>query len=120
MNTNLYFMNDNYTLSFLRWFIHNSAFCDDSVLIQLFEYVRKMGIITVSNNRIHLSMFSYRKFFEDFLNLMGIECKLVLQELPDGQAELYFSQNKLVPFYSTASIGTLALTSIYQKIVSNP
>lgn len=132
MNTNLYFMHDNHALSFLRWFVYNTTFSDDSVLIQLFEYVRKMGMITVSNNRIHLSMFSYRKFFEDlknpvhlqsfedFLNLMGIECKLVLQELPDGQAELYFSQNKLVPFYSTASSGTLALTSLYQKIVSNP
>lgn len=113
-------MDNEYVLPFLRWLINNTVFSDDSVLIQLFEYVRKMGIITVSNNRIHLSMFSYRKFFEDFLNLMGIECKLVLQELPDGQAELYFSQNKLVPFYSTASSGTLALTSLYQKIVSNP
>lgn len=128
MNTNLYFMNDNHTLSFLRWFIHNSTFCDDSVLIQLFEYVRKMDMITVG----HDLLYSNRNFFEDlknpvylhnfedFLNLMGIECKLVLKELPDGQVELYFSQNKLVPFYSTASSGTLALTSLYQKIVSDP
>lgn len=50
---------------------------------------------------------------------MGIECKLVLQELPDGQVELYFSHKKLVPFYSATSSGTLALTSLYQKIVSN-
>ena len=128
MNTNLYFMNVNHTLSFLRWFIHNSTFCDDSVLIQLFEYVRKMGMITVGHDLLYsnrnfledLKNPVYLQSFEDFLNLMGIECKLVLQELPDGQAELYFSQNKLVPFYSTASSGTLALTSLYQKIVSNP
>ncbi len=44
---------------------------------------------------------------------------MVLQELPDGQVELYFSHKKLVPFYRTASSGTLALTSLYQKIVSN-
>lgn len=49
---------------------------------------------------------------------MGIECKLVLKELPDGQVELYFDHKKLVPFYSTASSGTLALTNLYQKIVS--
>ena len=30
-----------------------------------------------------------------------------------------FSHKKLVPFYRTASSGTLALTSLYQKIVSN-
>ena len=114
-------------LPFLRWLINNTAFSDDSVLIRLSKYVRKMCMITVG----HDLLYSNRNFlenlknqvhlqnFEDFLNLMGIECKLVLQELPDGQVELYFSQSKLVPFYSTASSGTLALTSLYQKIVSN-
>ena len=120
-------MDNEYVLPFLRWLINNTAFSDDSVLIQLFEYVRKMDMITVgndllySNRNFHENLKNpvYLHNFEDFLNVMGIECKLVLQELPDGQAELYFSQNKLVPFCSTASSGTLALTSLYQKIVSN-
>lgn len=132
VNTNRYVnkdeMDNEYVLPFLRWLINNTAFSDDSLLIQLFEYVRKMGMITVGNDLLYsnrnflenLKNPVYLHNFEDFLNLMGIECKLVLQELPDGQAELYFSQNKLVPFYSTASSGTLALTSLYQKIVSNP
>jgi hypothetical protein len=38
---------------------------------------------------------------------MGIECKLVLEKLPDGQKELYFAHEKLVPFYENASSGTL-------------
>lgn len=121
-------MDNEYVLPFLRWLINNTAFSDDSVLIQLSKYVRKMDMITVG----HDLLYSNRNFlenlknpvylhnFEDFLNLMGIECKLVLKELPDGQVELYFAHNKLVPFYSTASSGTLALTSLYQKIVSNP
>lgn len=131
VNTNRYLkkdeMDNEYVLPFLRWLINNTAFSDDSVLIRLSKYVRKMDMITVG----HDLLYSNRNFlenlknpvylhnFEDFLNVMGIECKLVLQGLPDGQAELYFSQNKLVPFYSTASSGTLALTSLYQKIVSN-
>lgn len=132
VNTNRYLkkdeMDNEYVLPFLRWLINNTAFSDDSVLIQLSKYVRKMGMITVGNDLLYsnrnflenLKNPVYLQSFEDFLNLMGIECKLVLQELPDGQVELYFSQNKLVPFYSTASSGTLALTSLYQKIVSNP
>ena len=132
VNTNRYLnkdeMDNEYVLPFLRWLINNTAFSDDSVLIQLSKYVRKMGMITVGNDLLYsnrnffenLKNPAYLHNFEDFLNLMGIECKLVLQELPDGQVELYFSQNKLVPFYSTASSGTLALTSLYQKIVSNP
>lgn len=131
VNTNRYVnkdeMDNEYVLPFLRWLINNTAFSDDSVLIQLFEYVRKMDMITVGHDLLYsnrnffenLKNPAYLHNFEDFLNLMGIECKLVLQELPDGQVELYFSQNKLVPFYSTASSGTLALTSLYQKIVSN-
>lgn len=127
MNTNLYFMHDNHALSFLRWFVYNTTFSDDSVLIQLFEYVRKMDLITVGHDLLcsNRNFFEdlknpiYLQSFEDFLNLMGIECKLVLQKLPDGQVELYFSHKKLVPFYRTASSGTLALTSLYQKIVSN-
>ena len=131
VNTNHYVnkdeMDNEYVLPFLRWLINNTAFSDDSVLIQLFEYVRKMDMITVGHDLLYsnrnffenLKNPAYLHNFEDFLNLMGIECKLVLQELPDGQVELYFSQNKLVPFYSTASSGTLALTSLYQKIVSN-
>ena len=121
-------MDNEYVLPFLRWLINNTAFSDDSVLIQLSKYVRKMDMITVG----HDLLYSNRNFlenlknpvylhnFEDFLNLMGIECKLVLKELPDGQVELYFAHKKLVPFYRTASSGTLALTSLYQKIVSNP
>ena len=131
VNTNRYLnkdeMDNEYVLPFLRWLINNTVFSDDSVLIQLFEYVRKMGMITVGNDLLYsnrnflenLKNPVYLHNFEDFLNLMGIECKLVLQELPDGQDELYFSHKKLVPFYSTASSGTLALTSLYQKIVSN-
>lgn len=131
VNTNRYVnkdeMDNEYVLPFLRWLINNTAFSDDSVLIQLFEYVRKMGMITVGNDLLYsnrnflenLKNPVYLHNFEDFLNLMGIECKLVLQELPDGQVELYFAHKKLVPFYSTASSGTLALTSLYQKIVSN-
>lgn len=131
VNTNRYVnkdeMDNEYVLPFLRWLINNTAFSDDSVLIQLFEYVRKMDMITVGHDLLYsnrnffenLKNPAYLHNFEDFLNLMGIECKLVLQKLPDGQVELYFSQNKLVPFYSTASSGTLALTSLYQKIVSN-
>ena len=130
VNTNRYLIQDNGVLPFLRWLINNTSFSYNSVLIKLSEYVNKMELITVGNNRIESSTIDYRKFFEDlknqvhlqnfedFLNLMGIECKLVLQELPDGQVELYFAHKKLVPFYSTASSGTLALTSLYQKIVS--
>lgn len=57
------------------------------------------------------------KDLEDFLNGMGIICKLVLKKLPDGQRELYFSHEKLVSFYETASSGTLALVDMYRRLI---
>lgn len=68
VNTNRYVnkdeMDNEYVLPFLRWLINNTAFSDDSVLIQLFEYVRKMDMITVGNDLLY----SNRNFLENLKN----------------------------------------------------
>lgn len=116
-------------LPFLRWLISNVAFKNDSPLIRLANYVRRMMMITVGNGmqyrggRFNQNFYESLenperlKDFEDFLNAMGIECKLVLEKLPDGQRELYFSHEKLVPFYENASSGTLALAELYRRLI---
>ena len=98
-------------LPFLRWMISNVALKNDSALIKLSNYARRMMMITVGNGmryrpgRLNQGFYESLenperlKDFEDFLNAMGIECKLVLKKLPDGQRELYFSHERLVPFY---------------------
>ena len=116
-------------LPFLRWLISNVALKKDSALIRLSNYVRRMMMITVGNGRQYrfgrLNQNFYEslenpeclKDFEDFLNAMGIVCKLVLKKLPDGQRELYFAHEQLVPFYENASSGTLALAELYRRLV---
>lgn len=116
-------------LPFLRWLISNVALNNDSILIKLANYTRRMLMITVGNARLRIPRRMNDTFYElledadrlkdleDFLNEMGIECKLVLQKLPDGQRELYFEHEKLVPFYETASSGTLALVDLYRRLV---
>lgn len=116
-------------LSFLRWLIGNVALKSDSILIYLANYVRRMAMITVGNEmpyrmrRVGSAFFESLeneerlKDLEDFLNAMGIECKLVLKKLPDGQSELYFAHEKLVPFYLNASSGTLALVDLYRRLI---
>ncbi len=116
-------------LSFLRWLISNVAFGNDSLLLKLSDYVRRMAMITVSNimlirpERMNSAFYEALKKpemlrdFEEFLNAMGIECRLILKELPDGQKELYFAHERLVPFYGNASSGTLALVNLYRKFV---
>lgn len=48
---------------------------------------------------------------------MGIECRLVIKRLPDGLRQLYFRHHRLVPFYETASSGTLALVHLYRRLI---
>ena len=116
-------------LPFLRWLISNVALSIDSILIKLANYAQRMLMITVGNgiSRIPRRMNdSFYELLEDsnrltdleyFLNEMGIACKLILQKLPDGQRELYFEHEKLVPFYETASSGTLALVDLYRRLI---
>ncbi len=115
------------SLPFIRWLISNSALTTNSVLLKLDDYVRRMSILTVG------SMVSYRpkrmydnffeiledknelREFEEFLNLMGVECCLVYKKLPDGQNELYLKHKRLIPFFENASSGTFALFNLYRR-----
>ena len=95
-------------LPFLRWLISNVALKND----MQYRFGRmNQGFYESLENPDRL------KDFEDFLNAMGIECKLVLKKLPDGQRELYFAHEQLVPFYENASSGTLALAELYRRLV---
>jgi len=116
-------------LPFLRWLISNVALGNDSILIKLANYARRMLMVTAGNGMLKMPRRMNGSFYElledsnrlkdleDFLNEVGIECKLILKKLPDGQRELYFWHEKLVPFYETASSGTLALVDLYRRLI---
>lgn len=102
---------DMQQISFLRWVINNIALKSDSVLLRVEDYTKNMVMMTTSGvvgfriRKMYDNFFEYLeddrklKEFEEFINYIGIECKLVLKKLPDGQSELYFKHNKLVSFY---------------------
>lgn len=113
-------------LPFLRWLISNVALEKESILIQLANYSGKMLMTTAVNKGA--SRWNSTAFFdslsdsrklgdlEEFLNTMGVECKLVWRKLPDGHGQLYFAHDRLVPFDVNASSGTLALVDLYRRI----
>lgn len=121
--------NTEATLPFLRWLISNVALSSDSILIRLANYVRSMQFLTVGNEfptrfRKIGSIFSLPidnsenlQDLENFLNAMGIDCRLALRELPDGHKKLYFAHDRLIPFFETASSGTLALVDLYRRFI---
>lgn len=113
-------------IPFFRWLTANIALSPDSVLIKLYNFIRKMKIAPayqLGMSRI-ASKFFYDSLedkaalrdFEAFLNVMGVECELVCEKLPDGQNQLYFKHKTLIPFVETASSGTLALTTLYRRL----
>ncbi len=113
-------------LPFLRWLVSNVALDNSSIIIRLANYVRRMTMVTVSNGIRSRALAPYfydsledplrLNDLEEFLNIMGIDCKLKLVKLPDGHNQLYFSHERLVPFSETASSGTLALVDLYRRI----
>lgn len=119
--------NNNHLLFFLKWLITNTVFLDDSVILKLYNYINKMSIVILNQHlqnrpsRINdiffenLSESDNLKEFEDFLNTMGINCRLVLEKMPDDKYQLYFKNDKLIPFFENASSGTLAITNLYRR-----
>lgn len=112
------------TLPFLRWLISNVASESNSILMQIGSYSRRM-VSTTASNRLTLgfntnfydSLEDPKRLadLEEFLNAMGVDCRLTWRKLPEGHGQLYFSHNKLVPF-ETASSGTLSLVDLYRKL----
>ena len=97
-------------------------------MIKLMDYISNMMFITVGSNFfrpkiVYDNFFEYLekdnelRNFEIFLNEMGVQCQLELLKLPDGQRQVYFKHNTLVPFFENASSGTIALTNIYRRLI---
>lgn len=123
------------SLPFLRWLINNTAMEQNSVLLKLADFVSQMAAMGTGFGIGVNSAFSRSRRikdvfvetledpealndFESFLNVMGVECKLKVQRLPDGKPELYFDHLKPLPFFENASSGTTALVQIYRVISS--
>ncbi len=117
-------------IPFIRYLLYNSALLDTSVLVRFEKFVSGMRKYTVSDQQYSrrrpplnqyftefLSRNNNLKDFEMFLNTMGVECKLQLKEIAEDQKELYFVHNRLIPFFRTASSGTLSLVDFYRRFV---
>ena len=118
-------------IPFLRFILNNTILKTDSVLVKLEDYVQRMRFFSVTN-QIHRGMntgimvpftdYLEKKDnlldFEDFLNIMCIECKLRTIKTIEGHYELYFDCKNPIPFFENASSGTLSLVNFYRRYVA--
>lgn len=121
---------DNTQVPFLRYILNNAALMPNSVLNKLEDFVRRIRVSVVSNVIFPISRFNmpFNEYlaesdnlqkFQDFLNVMGVECKLAVIRSADGQNELFFKHKSLIPFYENASSGTLTLSAFYRRLLAN-
>ena len=119
--------------AFLKWTLDHMALDENSVLLKLTDYVNGMSRITADYREFSLLSNTVEEqnfyqlleknhnlqHFEDFLNVMGIECKLKLKKMLNRQRNLYFVYDRMIPFLENASSGILMLTELYYRILSN-
>ncbi len=107
----------------LRYIIHNTIQFEPSVIYKLSKFIRGMRFANSSLN-ISKNIIQNKKYlleegeldkFQKFLNLYGVECKLILLDQPDGEKEIYFDHKKPLHFIKTMSSGTAELTRFYLK-----
>lgn len=113
---------------FLGRLFSHASFPESSPMEKLRTFISKMHGFNVSE-QTNLFRPATSKFYqslvgdnlrrlEDFLNAMGVSCRLESKILPDGTNELYFCHARPVPFYQTASSGTLSLFHLYRRVVA--
>lgn len=122
-------------MPFIRWLINNTDTEFNSLLRRFRSFCRSIEMMSVKNTRaLSLPRFGLPynyilrnlvkrdkiKELENFLNVMGVECQLVIKELPNDEYELYFYHDTLVPFFQTASSGTMALFELYRRYFAGP
>lgn len=121
---------DNDQVPLIRFLLNNAAILPESPIRRLEDFVSRMMVLGVVAQLKNISpwMKSSPRFidlcerrnlqeFQEFLNIMGIECSLVSMKMPDGSSEIYFAHKKPVPFIETASSGTLSLMNLYMRFI---
>lgn len=113
----------NYRIPLLRYIANNSVLDEKSPIRQLMDFVGSMlwfRRVDKSNNFMGLQSnvekiddFIIQKNlteeFERFLNENQVDEKIEVRKTPDGRGNLYFKHQRPIPFFETASSGTLAL-----------
>lgn len=114
---------------FLRYILNNAALNKKDILVKLEDYVQRMrysatgksmrGYAINSKFNEYLGEEDNKQDFENFLNMMGVDCRLKLIENIEGRKELYFDYKRPLPFYENASSGTVALVNFYRRFIAS-
>lgn len=112
------------SMSFLGYLLANSAFQSESTIRKLGRFILGMRIL-ITSDPFRYSYFE-KQFkdedlleFQNFLAQAGIKCELIMKTLPDGEKKIFsVHKNTLLPFFDTASSGTLALIRLYINVLS--
>ena len=118
-------------IPFIRYLLSHGALAPDSVLFKLEDYIRRMRFYSVNQSmmlqrtpRMMVNFSDYLgendnlKHFEEFLNVMGVDCELMTLKTAEDHFELFFKHKKPISFFRNASSGTLSLANFYMRYVA--
>lgn len=120
------------SISFFRYLVKNSYLPDDSLVKKMYRFIMGMQWVrSFENNQLipirdagSVATFLVKNdLLEDYSNFMrefGIPNRLRVEERPDGRKSLFdVHDSKNIDWFSTASSGTLSLTSLYYALNSS-
>lgn len=113
--------------SFLRYVANNSALKASSPVKKVMDFVGSMlwfrradsgnsfiGLLSkVDDIGQYIINQGLLKDFEKFLNENDVDEKLISKETADGREAIFFNHKRLLPFFSSASSGTMALAILF-------
>ena len=116
----------NINMSVVKYIANNTFFDKDHPLLNLVTFVSRMvwfralelnRYIGVLKKREGLTSFIINNElvdeFEKFLNVNGVDEKIIVKDNGEGNPELYFAHKQPISFSKTASSGTRSLTAIF-------
>ncbi len=123
---------ENTIRPFYDYLLHNYPTVNNTLIDSLKNEIFKMRFLRSLDRAFMLGAFITERItddettkkenlhsLEDFLNFMGVNCKLTLIPSGDGREEIYFDYKKPIPFFRNLSSGTRQLVDLYFRLFYN-
>ncbi|WP_273235233.1 hypothetical protein [Ileibacterium valens] len=105
--------------SFVQWILENTSFNPNSIMANLYMFVRRMNSITVSPNVDFIPALLDQDEIEGFNNFLkgqGYTQSICSHFGMDKPTKLYIEGEISIPFFETASDGEKALSNLYFEL----
>ena len=132
LNTNLSndsILKSTQRISIVKYVLNNSALINNNTNIALESMFEFIGFMDSSQAVNNTEMYSQNNFlsiitkydslnnFQSFLNKLGVDCKLIIDEVNSEDILFFDYGENRIPFFESASTGTISLSHLYLNVL---